>query len=38
MPKNIEIDRKHFWDVIGGNLRKALKKFFDTGRFYRQKG
>jgi len=38
MPKNIEIDRKHFWDVIGGNLRKALKKFFDTGRFTAKKG
>jgi uncharacterized sporulation protein YeaH/YhbH (DUF444 family) len=38
MPRNIEKDRKQFRDIIGGKLRKALKKFFSKGEFVTKRG
>lgn len=38
MPRNIERDHKHFRDIIGGRLRKELKKFFSTGKFVTKRG
>lgn len=38
MARRIEEDHKHFRDIIGGRLRKALKKFFKTSRFVTKRG
>ncbi len=38
MPRNIERDHKHFRDIIGGRLRKELKKFVTTGKFVTKRG
>jgi hypothetical protein len=38
MPRNIERDHKHFRDIIGGRLRKELKKFFSSGKFVTKRG
>ena len=38
MPRNIERDHKHFRDIIGGRLRKELKKFITTGKFVTRRG
>lgn len=37
MPRNIEADHQQFRRVIEGNLRKALKKFINTGKFVVQR-
>jgi uncharacterized sporulation protein YeaH/YhbH (DUF444 family) len=38
MPRNIERDHDHFRKIIGGRLRKELKKFFSTGKFVTKRG
>lgn len=38
MARRIEEDHKHFRDIIGGRLRKELKKFFKTSRFVTKRG
>lgn len=35
---SIQRDWKHFRDIIGGKLRKELKKFFSTGKFVVKRG
>jgi len=37
LPRRIEEDHKSFRDVIGGRIRKVLKKFFKTGQNFPQR-
>ncbi len=38
MPRRIEEDWKDFRDVVGGKIRKALKKFIKSGQIVRNRG
>lgn len=38
MPRRIDEDHKEFHDVYGGKKRKALKKFINNGRIFRNRG
>lgn len=38
IPRRIEEDHKNFRDVVGGKIRKALKKFIKSGKIVRNRG
>lgn len=38
MPRRIEEDHSRFRDVVGGKIRKALKKFIKSGKLVRNRG
>lgn len=38
MPRRIEEDHQQFRDVVGGKIRKALKKFIKSGSIVRRRG
>lgn len=38
MPRNIESDHAQFRDVVGGKIRRALKKFIKSGQIVRSRG
>ena len=37
-PRRIEEDHKSFRDVVGGRIRKALRKWIKTGNIFRNRG
>ena len=37
-PRRIEEDHQQFRDVVGGKIRKELKKFIKTGKIFKNRG
>ena len=38
MPRRIDSDHKDFRDIVGGKIRKGLKKFIKSGEVFRRRG